>query len=66
VDPTLQRLKLKYDDPLSNVAFNFNSRRYSEVPRRQQHQQISERDTQGRAVQVDTIKTRVESAYGAG
>jgi hypothetical protein len=24
-----QRLKLKYDEPLSNVAFNFNVRRYT-------------------------------------
>jgi len=24
-----QRLKLEYDEPLSNLAFNFNLRRYS-------------------------------------
>jgi hypothetical protein len=26
-----QRLKLKYDKPLSNLAFDFNLRRYSKV-----------------------------------
>jgi hypothetical protein len=29
--PMVQRLKLEYGDPLSNVAFNFNLRRYSEA-----------------------------------
>jgi hypothetical protein len=27
--PGTKRLKLKHDEPLSNVAFNFNLRRYS-------------------------------------
>ena len=27
--PGTKRLKLKYDEPLSNVAFKFNLRRYS-------------------------------------
>jgi hypothetical protein len=36
IKPTLKasgakRLKLKYDEPLSNVAFEFNLRRYSKV-----------------------------------
>ena len=29
--PRTERLKLKYDEPLSSFAFNFNSCRYSEV-----------------------------------
>jgi len=29
-DTKLQRLQLKYDEPLSNFAFNFNLRRYHE------------------------------------
>ena len=28
--PGINRLKLKYDEPLSNVGFNFNLRRYNE------------------------------------
>ena len=29
--PGTKRLKLKYDEPLSNFAFKFNVRRYAEV-----------------------------------
>ena len=29
--PGIKRSKLKYDEPLSNFAFNFNLRRYNEV-----------------------------------
>jgi len=29
--PNTERLKLKYDETLSSVAFNFNLRRYSKV-----------------------------------
>ena len=32
--PWVQRLKLQYDGPLSNVALKFNLRRYSTVRRR--------------------------------
>jgi len=32
VDPTwFQRLNVKYDEPVSNFAFNFNLRHYSEA-----------------------------------
>jgi hypothetical protein len=31
--PGTKRLKLKYDDPLSNSAFKFNLRRYYKVQR---------------------------------
>jgi hypothetical protein len=31
--PGIERLKLKYDDPLSNFAFKFNLRRYNKDPR---------------------------------
>jgi hypothetical protein len=48
-------LKLKYDELLSNFAFNFNLRRHAKA---KQHY--------GRAVQVDSMKTRVESAYNIG
>jgi hypothetical protein len=86
-------LKVKCDKPLSNVAFNFNLRRYNEAEqdalRKQLHEVTSELDViydaisrelgkfgvemkgsyvealrRGRAVQVDSIKTRVESAPG--
>jgi hypothetical protein len=30
--PGIDRLKLKYDRPLSKIAFNFNLRRYAVVP----------------------------------
>ena len=29
--PRTKRLKLKYDEPISNFAFKFNLRRYTEV-----------------------------------
>jgi len=32
--PGIKRLKLKYDWPLSKIAFNFNLRRYTSTPRR--------------------------------
>ena len=32
--PGTKRLKLKYDEPLSNAAFNVNLRRYIEAPAR--------------------------------
>ena len=31
--PSVQRLKLKYDEPLSSFAFEINLRRYSKVGR---------------------------------
>jgi len=56
-------LKLKCDEPPSNVACNFKLRRYTVATfcllDRSRH-----RNDIGRAVQVDSIKTRVESAYG--
>jgi hypothetical protein len=54
-----QRLKLKCDEPLSNDAFKLNLRRYNVVD-----YLIGDSPVRGWAVQVDSIKTRVESAYG--
>jgi hypothetical protein len=71
-----QRLKLKCDEPLSNFAFNFNVRRYTSglFNAGKYHGAATVGDfvyfapygqtNIGRAVQVDSIKTRVESAYG--
>ena len=48
-------MKLKCDEALSNFAFNFNLRHYIEV-------MGDDIAYLGRAVQVDSINTRVESA----
>ena len=68
-------MKLKCDEPLSNVAFNFNVRRYNKAfsfskiwvmaaqfEVRQKRLDAARRVAQGGAVQVDSIKTRVEGA----
>ena len=55
-----QRLKLKYDKLLSSFAFKFNLRRYIVGALVGKYGD----DLNGRAVQLDSIKTRVESAYG--
>ena len=52
--PGSKRLKLEHEKLLSSFAVNFNLRRYTEELR----------TIIGRAVQVDSIKTRVDSAYG--
>ena len=65
-----QRLKLKCDEALSNVAFNFNVRRYTRedaqpaVPGPALAEPSAAPCPRGAAVQVDCIKTRVESAFG--
>ena len=51
-------MKLKCDEPLSNVAFNFNVRRYTGA------RGGGGAANCGGAAQVDSIKTRVESAPG--
>jgi hypothetical protein len=51
-------LKLKFDILLSTSAFKFVLRRYS------MGTDGGENKSLGWAVQVDSIKTRVESAYG--
>jgi hypothetical protein len=51
-------LNLKYDEPLSNFAFNFNPRRYSAGAA------AALPVGRGRAVHIDSINTRVEGAYG--
>jgi len=49
-----ERLKLKYDDPLSHFAFNFNLRRYLVVqPDGYDYDPGYECTGEGRAVQVD-------------
>ena len=63
-----ERLKLEYDEPPSNFAFKFDLRRYIKAD----HASVLRRpegvaaewpaDLPGRTVQVDSIKTRVESA----
>jgi len=60
--PGTKRLKPKFDEPLSSIAFKFNLRRYNQLP---QHPLPSRglRAHPGSAVQVAGIKTRVESAY---
>jgi hypothetical protein len=40
--PGTTRLKLKYDDPLSNFAFNFNLRRYNKGPIRNDIRELIE------------------------
>jgi hypothetical protein len=37
--PGTKRLKLRYDDPLSNLAFKFNIRRYIAVGRERRQRQ---------------------------
>jgi hypothetical protein len=51
-----QRLKLKYGEPLSNVAFKFNPAATS-----WRSVELERGCLPGRAVQVDRFKTRVES-----
>jgi ABC-type Mn2+/Zn2+ transport system ATPase subunit len=61
------RLKLKCDEPLPNVFFNFNVRRYTMVGANGAGKTTLLKNIVGelgRVVQVDSIKTRVESAYG--
>jgi hypothetical protein len=53
-------LKRKYDEPLSKFAFKLSSRRYTAV---MAGVGLNLTDF-GRAVHVDGIKTRVESAPG--
>ena len=53
-----QRLKLKYDKLLSGFAFKFNLRHYTTAKNTNLNEDL------GGAVQVDSIKTRVESAPG--
>jgi hypothetical protein len=59
-------LKLKCDEPLSNVGFKINLRRY--IQGAAQHPggavAIAAAAHLGRAVQVDSINTRVEIAPG--
>jgi hypothetical protein len=61
-------LKQKCDEPLSNVAFNFNVRRYtvlqSASPPFPGNAVRGPLGTTGGPVQVDRITTRVESAQG--
>jgi hypothetical protein len=72
--PGTKRLRLKYDNLLSNLAFNINLRRYTGVLEGLDASLArgvpialilsADRLDFGRAVQVDSIKTHVESAYG--
>ena len=66
-------MKLKCDEPLSNVAFSFNVRRYIEdaVTRFEARATasgpgsvVAYLQALGKAAQVGSIKTRVQSAYG--
>ena len=70
--PGTKRLQVKYDELFQfcfNVAFNINLRRYH-LDRDVRHARAGRQPGQqlihahGRAVQVDSIKTRVESVYG--
>jgi hypothetical protein len=47
-----QRFKLKHDESLSNFAFNFNVRRYTE-PAPDTHQRQRRATLRGKTVQVD-------------
>jgi hypothetical protein len=58
-------LKLEYDEPLSNFAFNFNVRRYSTGVRYDSVLlNLYPDGASGGALQVASIKPRVESAPG--
>jgi len=75
--PGSKRLKLEHEKQLSNFAFNFNSRRYTvataaaaDATAANTAGPLASVDAtdadvvRGRAVQVGSIKPRVESAYG--
>ena len=64
--PGIKRLKLLYDKLFSNVAFKFNLRRYNAVLTGWSASPFASTSSNspGRAVQVDSVKYRVESAYG--
>jgi hypothetical protein len=51
---------MKYDEPLSDVAFSFNLRQYIRGKDYDNRLQA----VRGRAVQVDSTKISVESAFG--
>jgi len=55
--PGINRLKLKYDEPLSNVALKFNLHRYSVAREKQAANAASRVFVLGRAEQVDPIFT---------
>ena len=59
--PGTKRLKLKYDKLLSSFAFNFNLRRYYTCA--SDSDCFAQFPCHGKAVQVDPVKTRVESAW---
>ena len=56
--PGTERLKLRYDSLLSNSAFKFNLRRYTEGGRLDA---LRWARGHGKALQVESIKTRVEA-----
>jgi len=55
--PGTKRLKLKYDVPVSNFAFNFNLHRYISV----YDSSSSSLNYYGRAVQVDPMKPTLKA-----
>jgi len=59
-----QHLKLKYVELLSNFAFKCNLRRYTAAHNSHPHNSDAANEFLGGAVQVDSIKPRVESAPG--
>ena len=67
--PVDLRLKIQYDGTHSNFTYNFNLRRYTGDSGRVRGGirpgagRQGGQSGQGRAVQVDSIKTRVDSAY---
>ena len=61
--PRSKRLKLKYDVLLSYFAFKFNLRRYTKARFVHFVTGSGRLPAPGRAVQVDPIKTHIESAW---
>ena len=67
--PGTKILKLAYDELRSSFAFKFNLRRYNQVYNRRRAKPVHratrsfDAAAHGKAVQVDGIKTRGESAY---
>jgi hypothetical protein len=59
--PGSKRLKLRYDEPLSKFAFNFNLRRYSAETALEYLMKSPPKLQQGKAVHVDPIKPELKA-----
>ena len=59
--PVIKRLKLNYDEPLSNFAFNFNLRRYNLASCSLEERRAADMATGGGAWVVEAAATAVPS-----